>query len=242
MNNYPSKFFRLMTILALIYLLFSSIVFANGIKPLKRDRISPKEQSIVFGRLRIPIDKKTGFNPIGKRCRLNLWNFYSDEKLPEFIIKIKSEYRFKSSSDETEGYDIPFFAKIESGRYIFGGFNYEFQNYPLSDISNTTNFIDNGYLTSVYLRIHKECMIPIKSLVYLGVIQVDIFDIYFKGSDTIINSYCRIIDNDYEKDLNNFQSLYPNIYEQFKDNIVSAEWYNLKIQHIIRIRRKYNYF
>lgn len=227
MKNSPSKFFRLMIMLTIVSLFVSSVVFAERIKSIKRDQISPKAQSIVFGRIRI-ISDKPGFNPLGKVCRFNLWSFTSNKKLPDFPIIVKSKCRIKSSSDDAKGYDIPFFAEAEAGKYIFGYCGYEIHEYLLSDIASTADSIGNGHLTGLYFNILKSCMIPTDSLVYLGVIEIRLTDIYFEGNDIKINSYSTITNNDYEKDLNNFQSNYPKLYDQFKDNVVKGQWFNLK--------------
>ncbi len=223
MKNNSIKIFRLIIMFVLAFLLISSVVSAEQMKSIKKDKISSKAQSVVFGRVRIVFCP--GFSPSGKSCKLYLWD-YASKRLPSVTFSANSSYRIKS--EEESGYDIPFYAEAQTGGYIFGYCGLEIQNYLLSDIESTANFIGNGSLTGVGFNILKACKIPADSLVYLGVIEIKMDRIYFEDNKVKTDETTNIIFDDYENDLKNFQTDFPQLYERFKDNIVMANWVNLK--------------
>jgi hypothetical protein len=199
----------------------SSAVFALEIKPLKGDKISPKSQSVIFGRLRI-VSAVPKFNPMGNQFVIDLFDLNSDKPLKDFRIAIKNKYHFKS--DGAKGYDIPFYAEAEEGEYMFRKFEYHFDRVNMGDISVKWSG-GGGFLLGINGYLSKWCSIPPGSLVYMGVIEIQFNEI--SDGDLRIDADTSISFDDYEKDLSNFQTTYPKLHEQFKDNVMKVRWVDL---------------
>lgn len=218
------KTFRVLVMLVILaFLVMSSAVFALEMKPLKRDKMSSQSQSVVFGRLRI-LSAVPKFNPLGNEFIINLYDLNDDKQLKDFHIFFKSKYRVKS--DEVKGYDTPFYAEAQEGEYMFRKFQYLFSNVNISDLS--VNGGSGGYLYGIHGQLSKWCSIPSGSLVYLGVIEIKYNEIYVTEDNNLrLNTDYNFSFDDYEKDLSDFKTAYPKLYEQFKDNVVKVRWVDL---------------
>jgi hypothetical protein len=217
------KTFRVLAMMVVLaFLVMSSAVFALEMKPLKGDKILPKYESIVFGRMRI-ISSIPKFNPLGEEFRFYLYDLHSKKSLEDFTAVIKGSTRIKGGA--VKGYDVPFYGQAQGGDYLFGWLGYHFSMVSASEMGLSWD----GYYSGIGGRIFKACSIPVGSLVYLGVIEVNFTKVtQADGSniDTVTNVNLSM--DDYDIDLAKFQKAYPKLYEQFKDNVVKADWENFK--------------
>ena len=219
------KMFRvLLMFVVLVFLVISPAVLALEMKPLKGDKILPKYESIVFGRMRI-LSSVGKFNPLGDEFRLYLYDLHSKESLADFTVVIKSSTRIKSQPGEPKGYDTPFYGQAQSGEYLFGWLGYHFSMVSASEMGLSWD----GYYSGLAGRVFRACSIPAGSLVYLGVIEVNFTDIK-QGEGSRVNTVTKVnvSMDDFDSDLAKFQKSYPKLYEQFKDNVVKVNWDNLR--------------
>lgn len=215
------KMFRVLVMLVVLaFLVMSSSVFALEMKPLKKDKISPKYQSIIFGRLRL-LSAVPKFNPLGNEFIISLFDLNENKPIKDFRIVLKSKYRIKT--DEVKGYDTPFYGEGMDGEYMFGKYRYLFSNVNVGDLS--VNGGPGGYLYGISGRLSTGCSIPPGSLVYMGVIEIKYNEVIVTEDNNLrVDTDFDISFDDFEKDLNDFKAKHPKLYEQFKDNIVNVQW------------------
>lgn len=215
------KTFRMLVMMVVLtFLVLSSAAFALEMKPLKKDKILPQYESIVFGRMRI-LSSIRGFNPMADEFRLYLYDLHSKQSLEDFTTVIKGSTRLKTKPGEPKGYDTPFYGQAQSGDYLVGWCGYHFSMVSASELGLSWD----GYYSGIGGRIFKSCSIPSGSLVYLGAIEVN-FTKVIQGEGSNIDTVTKvnISYDDYDSDLAKFQKAYPKLYEQFKDNVVKVTW------------------
>jgi hypothetical protein len=163
---------------------------------LDNDTLSdPKYQSIVFGRVRM--SSKT--EPIyWKKITVDFLKADSP-KIHSILVEIDYDtaHVLKKGVVNTaiSSFDMPFFAEVEPGDY-------------------SLQTVGAGYFTAIVDGM--ESSIPPNSLVYFGVIEVEFLSASGKSE------YFIQIKNEIERDLNVFQTNYPLLYEQFKDNVITV--------------------
>jgi hypothetical protein len=212
------KIFQMTVMLVILaFLAISSTVFSFEIKPLKRDKISPKCQSVIFGRLRV-LSAIPNFRPLANEFVFSLFN--EDNQSRDLRIVFKSKYIVKPE-DGVRGYDVPFYAEVEAGDYSFRRYKYTFSNVNLGDLSLN----GGGYLYGINGGMWNSCSIPAERLIYLGVIAIQYNEIIVTPDNNLkVDADFNISFDDYETDLSNFQKTYPKLYERFEDTVMEADW------------------
>lgn len=201
-------------LLIFICLILSSLVFSK-IQVLKHDKLSPKCQSIVFGRLRV-LSSIPNFDPNINMCELYIQDVNGTSE--EYPFYIRPELNQKITKENFHGYDIPFYAEVEGGNYLFSHLINDFDNLNISQVADTAS---NYFFNNTDTSISKSCEIPSNHLVYLGIIEIDYTNITY--NEVTHNIYLKCFlrsDDDFDADLSNFQKKYPNLYQQFKDKVI----------------------
>lgn len=225
MRIFRTKVIRFSILLFVLVSVFlsSSVIFSLGLKTLKRDKISPKSQSILFGRIRL-VNNIPNLFAAGNGGEFLLWDLHSKKRLDNVTFSIKEKYPLKTGSD---AYDDYFYFEGEAGDYLFGYFTLNIQDVDLNTIDAHAS---NIYITAIDAKMFKSCSIPEGSLVYIGVIEITFKKLIWEQSKEFLDFKSNIVVNndDFDTDIVNFKQKYPKVFEQFKDNIVKTTWKNFR--------------
>ena len=223
------KFNRLAIWVLMLVPFTMAMVCANPLEPLKKDKLSnARFESVLFGRVRFTTTVPK-FNTMGKAFKFEMTHL-ADGKKSTFTIPIKAlSERIKDSESGITGYETPFMIQAEPGAYRIDRCEYDFENLDLKKITTFVGNVDYYYIDKVWVNLGKDCPISPGNLVYLGVIDCVITEISVDpGNRYSWRTDLHFSDSDYEKDLQEFQTSRPKLFEQFKDAVVKAPWYEAK--------------
>ncbi|HEX3046283.1 MAG TPA: hypothetical protein VHY08_16115 [Bacillota bacterium] len=214
--------FRTIFLLTALTLFTTSIVFAETFTPLKKDALpNSKSTSIIFGRIYMTSQIGSFNKAPGKTYVFNGIRNNEQEKVSMTIgIKPLSD-EWKGNTSGVWGYNTFFALRAEPGDYSFENVTYNFEDYYL----NPTLHI---FINSLTPPFQERQLVKAGKLVYFGVIHITFVAFEMTPFNNFNYRHNIYISNDFDNDLKKFKAAYPKTYKQFKDNIVIADFANLK--------------
>jgi hypothetical protein len=143
-----------------------------------------------------------------------------DQKKIVITIGIKPRSDRWKGGEGIWGYDSFFTLGAEAGDYSFETVTYNFENFDLNDVMRSAQ----GYINQLTLPFQEEQSIEAGKLIYFGVINITFVSFELGDHYQFSYRYNLKVTNDFDNDLEKFKTTYPELYEQFKDNIVTADF------------------
>lgn len=214
--------FRMTVLFVALLLLTTNIVFAEMFTPLKKGALpNSKSTSIIFGRIYMTSQIKSFSKAPGKTYVFNgIRNDNQKKVLMTIGINPRSD-KWEGKASGVWGYDTFFALGAEPGDYSFESVTYNFENYTLNEALHI-------YMNSLSPPFQEKQLVKAGKLVYFGVIHITFVAFEMDAFHTFNYRHNINITNDFDNDLKKFKTAYPKLYEQYKDNIVIANFANSK--------------